>query len=326
MKHLFKIFLVALFILSGIYLGWKNDLFHTKAVMQPGDYGYEATMKRDILCLMLAYPDTIKGLAKNDKGQYQVVLNSGTKILYDDWKDKNRWQKSGNPDIQDMLEQIYPLAEITELLPPNYNPGCVRIYPLLKEVYGQNKSQIQKNLVKVSIGYRFIEFNKNNGAAEALRSVMKELLPLARSNYKIYRAAFPSSGAYYYRLIGGTNRLSSHAFGIAIDLNNNKYDYWRWSSREEGQKRLEAYPQKMVSIFEKHGFIWGGKWGNFDIMHYEYRPEIILKARYFSKPPVPGLPWYDGLQNNEEAMKYVWFIEEELLKLEDSVVEYKYSF
>ncbi|HHV65206.1 MAG TPA: M15 family metallopeptidase [Peptococcaceae bacterium] len=273
---------------------------------------YEAVMKRDILSLMISYPEYIKDVTREENNKVYVILNSGKKILYDDKKIKNRWQKAGNPDIQDMMEQIYPLNDITEILPDNYNPGCVRIYPLLKEVYGANKSQVQANLVKVSIGYRFVEFNKQNNAAVALQSVMKELLPLARQNHKVYAAAFPCNGTYNYRLIGGTNRLSSHAFGIAIDLNSNKYDYWRWATREEGQKRLNSYPREVVRAFEKFGFVWGGKWGNFDIMHYEYRPELIFKARYFSEKPTLGLPWYDGLQNNEKAMKYVWLIEERL--------------
>jgi D-alanyl-D-alanine carboxypeptidase len=34
-------------------------------------------------------------------------------------------------------------------------------------------------------------------------------------------------------------------------------------------------PQEIVSIFEKHGFIWGGKWNHFDTMHFEYRPELL---------------------------------------------------
>jgi hypothetical protein len=34
-----------------------------------------------------------------------------------------------------------------------------------------------------------------------------------------------------------------------------------------------------VEIFERHGFIWGGKWGHFDTMHFEYRPE------FFDAPP-----------------------------------------
>ncbi len=298
-------------VLAGGSMAWSK-LSDTKAGLLAEDPVYEAVMKRDILCLMLAYPEAFTGIEKDQEGNVFAVLKSGKKLLYDDKKEKNRWQKSADPDIQDMLEQLYPLSDITEILPANYNPGCVRIYPLLKEVYGTNKKQIQSNLAKVSIGYKFVEFNSKNNASEALKYVMQELLPLARESHKVYAVLFPSSGSYNYRLIEGTNRLSSHAFGIAIDMNNNKYDYWRYATREEGQKRLAAYPKEVVRIFEKCGFVWGGKWGNFDIMHYEYRPEFILKARYFSAAPVPGLPWYDGLQDNPEAMKIIWQIEKAL--------------
>jgi hypothetical protein len=34
-------------------------------------------------------------------------------------------------------------------------------------------------------------------------------------------------------------------------------------------------PEEIVAIFEKHGFIWGGKWYHFDTMHFEYRPELL---------------------------------------------------
>ena len=33
------------------------------------------------------------------------------------------------------------------------------------------------------------------------------------------------------------------------------------------------------AAFEAEGFIWGGKWSEFDLMHFEYRPELILLAR-----------------------------------------------
>jgi len=306
---------IAVLVLGGGIRAWNLIIgTYGQAVFSDQDPVYQAVMKRDLLCLMLAYPGYIKNVEKSADGKVSVIMQSGKKILYDDKKEKNSWQKSGNPDLQDMMDQIYPIADIKELLPNNFNPGCARVYPLLNEVYGKNKGQILSNLAKVSIGYKFVEFNSNNRASEALRSVMKELLPLARQNYKIYNAAFPSSGTFNYRIIGGTNRLSSHAYGISIDLHDNKYDYWRWSTREQGQKRLNAYPREIVRIFEKYGFIWGGKWGNFDIMHFEYRPELILKARCFSKEPVSGLPWYDGLQDNKEAWKYIWLIEESLSK------------
>jgi hypothetical protein len=31
--------------------------------------------------------------------------------------------------------------------------------------------------------------------------------------------------------------------------------------------------RERVEIFERHGFIWGGKWYHYDTMHFEYRPE-----------------------------------------------------
>ncbi|NLI91420.1 MAG: M15 family metallopeptidase [Peptococcaceae bacterium] len=307
------IFGLTFLVLGGGFFLWNRvNNSYNQSVFSDQDPVYQAVMKRDLLCLMLAYPEYTNGVEKTPEGKVYLIMKSGKKILYDDKKKKNSWQKSGNPDLQDMMDQIYPLSDIRELLPNHFNPGCARVYPLLNEVYGMNKGQILSNLVKVSIGYKFVEFNNNNKASESLRAVMKELLPLARQNHKIYSAAFPSSGAFNYRIIGGTNRLSSHAYGIAIDLHDNKYDYWRWSTREQGQKRLNAYPREIVRIFEKYGFVWGGKWGNFDIMHFEYRPELLLKARYFSKEPVSGLPWYDGLQDNKEAWKYIWLLEEKI--------------
>ena len=33
----------------------------------------------------------------------------------------------------------------------------------------------------------------------------------------------------------------------------------------------------IVHIFEKHGFIWGGRWLHYDTMHFEFRPEFYAK-------------------------------------------------
>ena len=33
---------------------------------------------------------------------------------------------------------------------------------------------------------------------------------------------------------------------------------------------------EVVEIFEKYGFIWGGKWYHYDTMHFEYRPELLV--------------------------------------------------
>ena len=41
----------------------------------------------------------------------------------------------------------------------------------------------------------------------------------------------------------------------------------------------QTLPDEIVAAFERHGFIWGGKWAHFDSFHFEYRPELIRAAR-----------------------------------------------
>jgi hypothetical protein len=43
----------------------------------------------------------------------------------------------------------------------------------------------------------------------------------------------------------------------------------------------------VVEIFERHGFVWGGRWSWFDTMHFEFRPELLCARRApASEPPV----------------------------------------
>jgi hypothetical protein len=272
---------------------------------------YEISMKQDILCLMLAYPDYIKSIEKAEGDKVYLVLKSGIKLIYDDKKQKNIESKIANPDLQDMLEQAYPLTTTRMLMEKDFDPGRVRMYGLLKETYGGNQQQIEKQLGNVNVGGKNFQFSKSNGAGVALKSAMAELISLSQKNNKVAAAAFPSSGTFNYRVISGTNRLSPHAFGIAIDLARDSRDYWRWATKEQGQKRLESYPKEIVEIFEKNNFVWGGKWEHFDILHFEYRPEIIMKARYFGKEHVEG-PWYNGAPENIETKEVIDKIEDAL--------------
>jgi hypothetical protein len=88
------------------------------------------------------------------------------------------------------------------------------------------------------------------------------------------------SGIYNCRPIAETNRLSVHAFGAAIDINAKLSDYWLWAKRPDGSIAWHnQIPREIVEIFERHGFIWGGRWYHFDTMHFEYRPELIALAK-----------------------------------------------
>ena len=71
-----------------------------------------------------------------------------------------------------------------------------------------------------------------------------------------------------------------HSFAAAVDVSPKGNPYWR--NLPPGTNMLatrQAFPIAIVTAFEAEGFIWGGKWSEFDLMHFEYRPELILLAR-----------------------------------------------
>ena len=117
-----------------------------------------------------------------------------------------------------------------------------------------------------------------NGVNERLAEVVKDLdkVPADMTQYLV-----PSAGTYNCRTIVNTNRLSVHAFGAAIDINDAAQ---RLLGMVEGQGRRASkwrnrIPGAIGEMFERHGFIWGAKWYHFDTMHFEYRPEIIALAK-----------------------------------------------
>ena len=91
-----------------------------------------------------------------------------------------------------------------------------------------------------------------------------------------------------WRVIAGTNRLSVHSFAAAVDVSPRGNPYWR--NLAPGTNMLavrQAFPQTVVAAFERQGFVWGGKWAEFDLMHFEYRPELILLARLSRGEAIP---------------------------------------
>lgn len=288
----FNIFIICFFIIVNIPIISKAS----------DEKDYKTEMKQDILTLMLAYPEYIMGIEKKSDDEIYLIMKSGKKIIYDDKRKKSHEEKLANPDLQDMLEQDYPLDKGTEIMDRSFDPGRARHYELLNEIYGNSKQSIEKNLINLKYGYTNYQFNGKNKANTSLEAALKELMPLAKSRGDIGSILYPASGTYNYRVISGTGRLSPHSYGIAIDLKSDKRDYWKWSSEKQGKERLSDYPKELVEAFEKNNFVWGGKWGHFDILHFEYRPEIILKAKYFGNWKNDS-KWYEGAPLEEETTK-----------------------
>lgn len=274
---------------------------------------YDINTKRDILVLMMAYPEHIKDIEIDKDGFIYLVMRSGNKIIYDDKTKKNTSEKYSNPDLQDMLSDYYPLERINEVLDEDRDPGRIRVYSLLNEVYGSTQEKVSRNLVNANTKFGNIQFNQENSASKNLKNALKNIHETLEQNPKYWDYVSPINGTYNYRLIQGTGRLSSHAYGIAIDLNRNNNDYWKWVSRDAGSKRIKDYPNDIITAFENEGFIWGGKWSHFDILHFEYRPEFILKAKYFANTQWGKMVnWFDGVEINSKSEEIINLINEKL--------------
>lgn len=271
---------------------------------------YINNMKQDILSLMLAYKDIVD-IERDHKNYVYLVFKSGRKLIYDDKKIKNYQQKLHNPDLEDTMAQIYPLYPINDLMTDDYSPGRIRSYKLLYEIYGKNEKEIYKNIKQIcSQGNRCLFTKKNNGY-KYLNYALNEIKRTKDS--KSINLISPINGTYCYRAISGTNRLSPHSFGIAIDVKKHNNDYWKWATREEGLARLRQFPQNVVTAFENNYFIWGGKWSHFDILHFEYRPELIIKSKYFYSSNRGTNTWYEGVPaDDKRAIHLIKLIDEKL--------------
>jgi hypothetical protein len=71
-----------------------------------------------------------------------------------------------------------------------------------------------------------------------------------------------SIGGYNHRNIAGTNKLSNHAFGNAIDINP--------QANPMGRNLVTDMPAGIGAIANRNGFDWGGDWkSKKDAMHFE---------------------------------------------------------
>ena len=111
-------------------------------------------------------------------------------------------------------------------------------------------------------------------------------------------------GMFCSRMIRGSrDRISRHSWGIAFDINMKENPLGQVGAPIGTKGSVLA----LVSIFEKHGFIWGGNFPRPDWMHFEAgflekepEPEIIEGSENkMSLVPLPG--------KSRTKSKTIWF-------------------
>lgn len=95
-----------------------------------------------------------------------------------------------------------------------------------------------------------------------------------------------NTSCFNFRMVSGTNRLSNHSYGLAVDINPryNPYIYTRNGKTvcepengREYQNRAKQFAHKITpedpcyQIFTRYGFTWGGEWEESkDYQHFQY--------------------------------------------------------
>ncbi len=227
-------------------------------------------------CYLQGYKDLVRSADETS-----LTLKDGTVFPYRTPDSKSTWdEKINHADLSTQLEQRYSTKESDTPPPYLFDPGRLRYQPFFQALYGKNKKAVEKNLVQISWptlhGTIKLPVTRIGGVDKELYEIGQEIARLPKSD----RIWAEGATTYAYRVIKDTDRLSMHSFGIAIDLAPTKTQYWKDEAPSETAHigYHNTMPLSIVKIFEKHGFIWGGRWYHYDTMHFEYRPELFAPS------------------------------------------------
>ncbi|MCE1165508.1 MAG: M15 family metallopeptidase [Bacteroidetes bacterium] len=262
-------YILAVLLFLPLIVSFKCERNETRASDKDGQVTPADTNKipAGLRNLLKAYPDFLERADAN-----HLYWKDGTVMTYDDGREKTYEEKLDDPDLEDMMSQKYTAGGDWDEPPAeNFEPGRIRYEPFFAKMYGASKSEVMNNLVTIvwtPSGER-LQISAVNGVDKILKETAEDLLNLDRDFLKYVKK---TAGTFNYRKIAKTNRMSTHSYGIAIDINTAYSDYWQWDNSMTYKNRI---PIEIVEVFEKHGFIWGGKWYHYDTMHFEYRPELL---------------------------------------------------
>jgi hypothetical protein len=207
-------------------------------------------------------------------GAWFFELPDGKSIPYDDGKTRDFAQKLETPDVKDTFSIKYRKGPIQPVSLENDDPGRIRVEALFANTYGKSESQVQVVPLEL-LGQRLRVHKKLVPVFERLA---KRLAGLVAADGSLRPFLTKLGGTFNWRNIAGTDRQSAHSYGVSLDINVERSDYWRW---QKGKlKWVNKIPQAIVDAFEAEGFIWGGRWYHFDTMHFEYRPELLDESCY----------------------------------------------
>ena len=242
-----------------------------------------------VRAFVLAYGPLIDSVTYH---AHDVVFHLGrTPIHFQD----GRLLAADRLDRRSECDPIFYRYSLEPLTVPPPAPDELPTYctDVLESLWGRTEGQIREHGRAV----RFLDHRMfvNHRLVGPLAAVERDILKAASHDSAVAAWIDELDVTYSFmnREIAGSPTRSHHAWGLAIDLVPISYEgrdaYWRWSRVLEGgdwdripMEQRWSPPQRVVAVFERHGFVWGGKWPLFDMIHFEYRPEILLYNRMLS--------------------------------------------
>lgn len=266
-----------------ISASWRGDFIDWKTFMH---------LLTKLNQLKHAYPNYIQSVTPTE-----IMWRDGTSMPVGEITDPSSTSKTlENPSLANqLLQAAYPAGRLSDHQLQHLttdDPGRIRYTPFFTKMYGESSESAEKHLITVPwlpelfLNQYAIKVTTVNDVHKKLRAISSELASLP-TQFHSFLEGQPET--FEWREIAATRRLSPHSFGIAIDINVRDAHYWLWELQKLSspinsetllqENALPPYqnnlPWEIVLIFEKYGFIWGGKWRHYDTMHFEYRPELL---------------------------------------------------
>ncbi len=257
-----------------------------------------------ILSITLAYSTLIDDLAY--KKNSAAFLIHGTWIYYDEGRMTSKayiadtqYRSIFYPySLKPLTQAFTPAETLAYTRPIDFYQALLNVSCCTRET--QRAAAISTEVAHATREHRFLNntLRMHPLAGKALEAVDAELDELRKHDARVHAFLSKIQNAFGYAnktvLRSQSANISMHALGLAVDIIPRSYEgkevYWVWT-RNNYPKRWKdiplekrwAVPHAVVRVFQKHGFIWGGKWNNFDTIHFEYRPELIVHARMQSR-------------------------------------------
>lgn len=285
---IFQIFLL-LFLLSIIFI-------LAFMVYRPADSAYTATQGIETPI----DPDAPMQETTADDAETAEHRNNNTAEHQEDHETKE--QEKSEEDAAMHPDRIYYCDGFF------YEPLTPEIIALIKDVsYHDNDQITYEDLYYLGVLYCDFDGQTQSGELICNRLIAQDLLEIFKALYdasyqieKIrlideYQAdddascADNNTSCFNYRVVAGSDTLSKHALGMAIDINP---FYNPYITYPDGNERIspagsEAYADRQSGLahmilkddlcyrlFIEHGFTWGGEWKSIkDYQHFQKSPD-----------------------------------------------------